>query len=129
MPGSRVGLVADDQRLAGAIQAHLKRNVNPVSVVNYRFETIRHYLWRDIDGLLLMVAANAAECEQIQRLVQEVYLQKLPQVLLISEGDTLPLQTHLDRLDPYVVNRLRWPDDAERLAALVRERLPRGHPI
>src|SRR5262249_6700863 len=42
------------------------------------------------------------------------------------EGDELPAHPALRQLDPYVTQRLRWPDDAARLADLVRDRFGRG---
>jgi DNA-binding NtrC family response regulator len=143
MPGSRLALVADDQRLANVIQAHLKKSLGQ-SAFLCKFEAIREHLRQDTDGLLVLAAASAADAEQVLRLVQEIYLQKLPPVILVVEagdakadngdaghglghGNMLsPASSYLACLDPYVAGRLRWPADASLLVELVKERLGRG---
>jgi DNA-binding NtrC family response regulator len=123
MSGSRVALVADDQHLAGAIQGHLKKVLGQ-GVFQCTLETVRNHLGRDTDGLLLLATGSAAESEAVLRLVQEIYLQKLPPVIMIV-GEGTGAGEHLAGLDPYVARRLRWPDDAGLLPPLLRERVGR----
>jgi transcriptional regulator with PAS, ATPase and Fis domain len=142
MPGSRLALVAEDQRFATLIQAHLKKTLGQ-SAFLCKYEAIRDYLRHDSDGLVLLAATSAADAEQILRLVQEIYLQKLPAVLLVIEttdgnldGELghnplaanllSPASSYLACLDPYVAGRLHWPADAGLLVELVKERLGRG---
>jgi DNA-binding NtrC family response regulator len=123
MTGNRLALVADDPRLAGAIQAHLKKALGQ-AVFLCSLETIHLHLNRDSEGLLLLAAAAPAESERIYRLVQEIYLQKLPPIIMIVEDEGLT-GPDLSTLEPYVARRLRWPEDAADLTSLIRERLGR----
>jgi DNA-binding NtrC family response regulator len=122
--GSRVALVADDRRLAGAIQDHLESHVGEPAF-HCAFEAIREYLARDTDGLLLAAAGSPADCKPIHWLVQDVCLQKLPPVVIILAGDA-PADEQLSPLDPYVARRLRWPADAALLTQMVKDRCGRG---
>jgi DNA-binding NtrC family response regulator len=124
MPGSRLALVADDTRLAGAIQAHLKKILGHPAFL-CPFNTIRDHLGRDTDGLLLIAASSTADGESVTRLVQDISLQKLPPVVLILVGDKT-FETDLAALDPYVTKRLRWPEDASALSHLIKDRFGRG---
>jgi DNA-binding NtrC family response regulator len=123
MSGNRIALAADDQRLAGAIQTHL-RKVFGIGVFQCTLESIRHHLTRDSDGLLLLATATAEESEAVVRLVQEIYIQKLPPVILIV-GAFEEAFDWLVALDPYIAARLAWPDDAGHLVQLIRERIGR----
>jgi two-component system, NtrC family, response regulator HydG len=124
MTGCRLALVAADQRLAGAIQAHLKKALGH-GAFQCTFESIRTHLNRDTDCLLLLATGTPAESEQVLRLVQEIYLQRLPPIIMIAESETLPPVREARSLDHYVARRLRWPDEAQLLVTLVRERLGR----
>jgi DNA-binding NtrC family response regulator len=124
MSGNRLALVAEDQRCASAIQAHLEQTLGQSPLV-CRFDTIREHLGRDTDGLLLLAAVTPNDSDAVLRLVQEIYLQKLPPIILLIEvggsgGGTLAV------LEPYVAERLRWPDEADRLSGWVEARLRRG---
>src|SRR3954470_6789062 len=113
MTRSRLALVADDPRLAGAIQTHLQRALGwqPPAC---GLDAIRAHVTRDSDGILLLAAASPVESERVMRLVQEIYLQKLPPVLMIVEAGTPAPGRGLSGLDPYVACRLRWPEDSSR---------------
>ncbi len=123
MTASRLALVADDARLASSIQSHLQK-IFDREVFWSGLDAIRAHLTRDSDDLLLLVAGSPVESERVLRLVQEIYLQKLPPVLMIIESGASGPGRGLASLDPYVAARLRWPEDASRLATLLRERLP-----
>jgi DNA-binding NtrC family response regulator len=126
MSSQRLALVAEDQRVAAAVQDHLHRSVGQ-SPFLCTFESIRRHLGRDTDGLLLLAAVTRGNAELIVRLVQEIYLLRLPPIILLVQADTLPDGEALAGLDPYIAHRLRWPADAEQLTGLVRERLGRVH--
>jgi DNA-binding NtrC family response regulator len=122
MTASRVALVADDQRLASTIQAHLQRAFGrPVG--QHGWEAIRTQVTRDSDGLLLLLASSPVESERMLRLVQEIYIQKLPPVLILIEAGAAGPGRGLASLGPYVAGRLAWPDEAALLVNLLRERL------
>jgi DNA-binding NtrC family response regulator len=126
MTGTRLALVADDQRLASSVQSHLRHALDQVSFV-CGFGAIRDHLSRDANGVLLLGVATNSEAEQVFRLVQEIYLQKMPPVLVVLEGDALTQDQRLTALDPYVARRLHWPSDAASLTQLLRERAARVH--
>jgi transcriptional regulator with PAS, ATPase and Fis domain len=115
--------------LASAIQTYLQKNLHQQAFL-CKFDTIRNHIGRETDGLLLVASANPAEAEQTLRLVQDIYIQKFPPVIILIEGETLPPRTkELTRLDPYVAGRLRWPEESARLAGMVKERLGRARPF
>jgi two-component system, NtrC family, response regulator HydG len=129
MTGSRLALVADDQRFASTIQVQLRKALGQAALSS-SYGTIRNYLGRETDGVLLLTANSAAEAEQALRLVQEIYLQKLSTMIVVVEGTDLPPDRQLTSLTPYVAQRLRWPDDATTLVQLLRDRLGRvRHPV
>lgn len=122
MSSSRLALVADDQRLATAIQSHVQR-VFGRALPCRGLDAIRSHVTRESDGILLLAAASPVESERVLRLVQEIYLQKLPPVLMIVEAGTPAPGRGLVGLDPYVACRLRWPEEASRLTQLLRDRI------
>jgi two-component system, NtrC family, response regulator HydG len=124
MNGPRLALVADDARLAGAVLAHLEKTLGLV-LWQCSFEGIRKYPAPDADGLLLLASGSVADSEQIHRFVQEVYLQKLPIILLVLEADGGRAGKGLGQLDSYVAKRLHWPRDASLLSQFVGERAAR----
>jgi DNA-binding NtrC family response regulator len=126
MSGSRIALVADDPRLANAIEAHLLKAVGHPAYV-CRFDSIRDKLGPDRDGLLVLAAASTAEAKQLQSLVQEISIQKWPPVILVVAGEAATRSKELESLHAYVTQQLHWPQDASLLAGLVKERLGRGH--
>jgi two-component system response regulator HydG len=126
MSGQRLALVAEDQRVAVAVQEHLQRRLGETPFL-CTFDNIRTHLGRDTDGLLLLAAVTPANAEQIVRLVQEIYLRQLPPIILLVQADTFPDGQGLAGLDPYVAHRLHWPADADQLVGLVEQRLDRRH--
>jgi DNA-binding NtrC family response regulator len=128
MTSSRVAIAADDPRLAGGIQAHLKKALGEAGF-GTTLAGVRAHLTRASDGLLLLAASSPVEAEQVLRLVQEIYLQKLPPVILVLEAGPPGPGRGLSGLDPYVAARLRWPDEADRLVEGVRQRRGHGRPF
>jgi DNA-binding NtrC family response regulator len=122
MTASRLALVADDPRLAGAIQTHVKRAFGR-EAIHRGLDAIRGHITRASNSLLLLAAGTPVESERVLRLVQEIYLQKLPGVLMVIEAGVPAPGRGLASLDPYVADRLRWPEDAARLVSLLRHRL------
>jgi two-component system response regulator HydG len=122
MTACRLALVADDARLASTIQTHVQRGLGR-AIPHHGLDAVRGHVTRESDGILLLAAASPVESERVLRLVQEIYLQKLPPVLMIVEAGTPAPGRGLVGLDPYVACRLRWPDEAARLTQLLRDRL------
>jgi two-component system, NtrC family, response regulator HydG len=125
MPGSRLALVAADQRLAGALQLYFKKSLGE-PLFQCHFDAIRDHLHRDTDGMLLLAVAVPADVEPARRLVQEISLRKLPPIILIVEGDDLGPAEELRRLDAHVAQRLAWPAGAADLLELVQDGAGRG---
>ncbi len=118
-----LALAADDPRLAGSIQTHLRKTLGREAFYA-GLNAVRGHISHESRGLVLLAAATPVESDRVLRLVQEIYLQKLPPVLLILEAGLPSPGRGLASLDPYVASRLRWPEDAERLTGLLRDRLP-----
>ncbi len=122
MTVGRLALVADDARLVASIQAQLEKAFGR-GAPQFGLEAIRSRMPREKGVLLLLAAGSPVESERVLRLVQEIYLQKLPPVLVILESGTPGPGRGLAGLDPYVAGRLRWPDQAGQLVQLLRDRL------
>jgi DNA-binding NtrC family response regulator len=119
MSNSRVALVSNDTDLADSIQTHLKKFLGQ-NVFQCRYASIRTHLGSETDGVLLLTAASSAELEDILRLVREIYIRKLPPILLIIAHEQL---AGLDVVEQYAAYSLRWPHDAMRLTQLIREHM------
>ncbi len=87
------------------------------------YAEVTEQLTCDSDGLLLLAVSNAAEQSAARLLVQQLILQKWPALVVIL--DAVGPAARLNSLDRHVSRRLRWPEDAGRLAVLVKE-LDRG---
>jgi DNA-binding NtrC family response regulator len=121
MSGSRLVLVADDARLASALQLQLRRDLSqPVTPCG--FASVRQQFGREGDGLVLLVVTCPADAEATLRTVQEIYLQRLPVTLYVLDAGAEAREV-LERLDPYVARRLNWPEAAGELTNLLRDRL------
>ena len=125
MNGPRLALIADDQRVAGGLLAHLEQTLGLV-LWQCSFEGIRRYAAPEPDGLFLLASASAADADHVRRLVQEIYLQKLPIVCLVVETEAGRAGRDLAALDAYVARRLLWPAEAALVSQFVaRTRRPR----
>ncbi len=118
----RMALVADDPRLAQAVQGHLRRHLGR-EVFQCGLDDARQHLTPEMEGFLLLAAGAPADADRVLRLVQEIRIQQLPAVLTLLEATPSAPGRGLAGLMPHVSHRLRWPDDAEHLVALLR-RLP-----
>jgi two-component system response regulator HydG len=121
MSNSRIALVSDDSDLAGSIQSHLKKSLGR-RVFQCDFGSVRTHLSQETDGLLLLAAASSAEAESIFQLVREIYIRKLPPVIMIVAGEKVG---PMDELQQYVAQYLHWPLDADRLTQVIRQRIGR----
>jgi DNA-binding NtrC family response regulator len=123
MSSNRIALVTHDQRLACSIQNRLKQDLGQ-QVFQCNFDSIRTHIGPQTDGLLLLATSSAAESEDIVRLVQEIYIRKLPPLIVIVASEEV---TEVRNLQPYVAQYLHWPNDAPRLIQLIHDRLGRVH--
>jgi DNA-binding NtrC family response regulator len=124
MIGSRLALVANDQRLGNVIQAHLIRSLGQAAFT-CTLDAVHTHLHCETGALLLLAAASRSESEKILKLVEEIYIKKLPPIIMIVEETNPEIGKHLQQLDAYVSQRLRWPEDADRLTQAIRERIGR----
>ncbi len=127
MSGSQLVLVADDQRFASSVQMQLKKVLGQ-EALSSTYPSSRAHLAREPGSVLVLAVNSATEADQALRLVQEIYLQKLPTMILILEGPQLPVGRELTVLVPYVAGRFRWPEDAGPMSQLLRDRLGRLRP-
>jgi len=120
MIGSRVALVADNQQEAGNILLALKKVVGPAAF-QCKFDSIRHHLGRDTDGVLVIAVTNSAEAEPLLRLLQEISIQKLEMTVVVVTTNDFPACKELELLAAQITARFRWPHDADALAGMVSE--------
>src|SRR5262245_27070803 len=124
MLGARVALVTEDPRLAQAVSARLRSGLAYPPLLGDS-QSVRAHLSRDADGVLVLAAASSAQAEALVRLVQEVYLRQLPPLLFLVDAGPAEGLPEFRALDPYVSARLRWPDQADDLIRMLRDRLGR----
>ena len=121
MTGSRVALVAEDQRITGLIQGALKKALNP-SIVTCKYDAIRTHLGRDTDGVLLLAASSPAEAEAAYRLLQEICVQKLPVTTVVLAVEGFVLGKDQFSFEQQAHACFRWPEDAAEVVGLARDR-------
>src|SRR5262245_40543753 len=121
MIGSRVALVAEDQRLVSGIQAALKKGAAQIAF-HCKFDTIRNHIGRDTDGVLIVGLTDPAEVETLLRLLQEVSIQSLEMSVVVVTPEEFPACRELDLIESRLAARLSWPADTAALATLVRDR-------
>jgi DNA-binding NtrC family response regulator len=121
MIGSRVALVADDQRLATSVQTTLKKSVGQAAF-HCKLDAIRLHVGRDTDGVLIAAITDPAETDLLLRLLQEVCIQNLDLTVLVLLGPDLPPCRELEQIEQQTGAVLRWPNDADALVERVRER-------
>lgn len=122
MTSSQIALVADDPRLASSVQNLLGKALGR-SIFQTNYALIRGHLVSDQDCLLVLLVGSTPDAEQATRLVQEIYLQRLPQVVLLLETTEAGKLSHLD---PYIRSRRNWPIEADAILHEVRERVMPG---
>ena len=125
MIGNRLALVADEHQLASSIQGQIRKTLGQ-QALSCSHATVRNYLDRDHEGVLVLAITSPAEAEHSLRLVQEVYLQKIATPIVLVEASELPGESRLDHLDNYVARRLRWPQDCQALVQFLLDRLGRA---
>jgi transcriptional regulator with PAS, ATPase and Fis domain len=72
-----------------------------------------------------MAAASIEDAVSVLRLVQEICIQKLPAQLIVVMGEAALNAPEWARIEPFLTARLRWPEGATNLNALLKDRLPR----
>ncbi len=121
-PQRALALVGNDPSLIAAVRHHLQSALgHAIDVVP--FEEARVLLGPENAGLLVLIAGSAEEAAAARALVQEIRLRDLtPRVLLLETEETAG--AGWADLDPYVSNRLSWPEHGRGLVSWVRRHLP-----
>lgn len=119
MAGSLFVLVAEDPRLTVTLQGHLHRALGHL-LPTTSFTDLRQQLGPDTPGLLVLAAATAPTALLAARLVQEIALRQWPVSIVLIEAEAACDGPDLVSCDPYVARRLRWPDQANELTALLK---------
>src|SRR5262245_17757973 len=118
MTGKRLALVADDSRLAQAIQASLEDALGR-SVFHCRSEAVVEQLCPLSDRPLLAAFPSSAPAESLLRLVQALSLQRFSPPILLLEGSARTWEETVGAVSPHVADCLSWPGDAATLVRLV----------
>jgi len=113
----RLTFIADDQRLAAGVLAHLEKG-GETHCVTQKFGDPRDLA--DMDGSLLLLVASPAEVESARPILQEAALRRLPvgTFLLATEGGYLKAQELSGLAGPAYL----WPRDAQLLQQALRSR-------
>jgi two-component system response regulator HydG len=125
MSGSRLALVADDQRLASAIGSHL-RKITGQKPLLATFATIRELLGPETDGSLVLVVSSAVDARAAASLVHEISLQKWPPIIIITTHGEHCRSKDLASIERYVARQISWPEDSVVLADVFEDRMSRG---
>jgi transcriptional regulator with PAS, ATPase and Fis domain len=116
MSGNVLLMVAEDQRLAEALQAQLQPfSDQPAFICS--FGTVRDYLGPDVAGLVLAAATGPADFPKVRHLVQELHLRQWPARVLLMETPGTTRRNDLVALDPYLAGRFAWPERAPALVS------------
>ena len=124
----RLILVAQDFRLAAAVQAHLQKAIQLAAPV-VRFEDVPHLLTPEADGDLLLIASDPLDATAIETVVREARVQHLPAGLSVLETDAARFSGRLDALNPYLAHRFLWPHQPRELTAWAQRALSPGTPF
>ncbi|QJW93364.1 sigma-54 interaction domain-containing protein [Frigoriglobus tundricola] len=124
----RLVLVAQDQRLAIAVQGHLQKAIQLTAPV-VRFEDVPGLLTPETDGDLLFVAGDPTDAHQIEAVVRETKVQHLPAGLSVLETEAVRTSGRLDPLAPYLAHRFVWPHQPRELTAWAQHALSPGAPF
>ena len=120
MADSCVILVGDDGPLISEVRSLLEQQIG-FRVLTSEFDTVHSYLDRDSDGLLVVVLQNGQDVSAFVRLVRDVSLQQFPVGMILTEEQPCDV-SDLGSVRLYLESRLKWPDELERLARLVKSR-------
>jgi DNA-binding NtrC family response regulator len=127
MAGSCVALVTPHEDLAAEVRKYLQQRLG-LAVLTGTFETVGNYLSQDTDGLLLAGVADPADQRALAHLIQDIALQELLSPVVVIEREAIAGTVPLS-LSPYLVGRVLWPTEADKLTALVKARERCGFPF
>ncbi len=121
MTGKRLILLADDPRLAQAVQSHLREHLGCPGQL-YRSEALHEQVLTPGEGPLLVAPSGPG---QLLPLVQSLSLQRFPRPLVLLDGPADAFDDLVGAVAPYVAGCLNWPEDAAALVKQLREQCPR----
>jgi DNA-binding NtrC family response regulator len=114
-------LGSSDRHLASALQALLHKRLGKAPFA-WPLESVRGHLGPGSSGVLVLIAANPAQAQQVVRLVQAIRLQQWPLQIVVAESAGV-IDSPLPGLDPHVAGRFRVPEQAVSLADHVQQAL------
>lgn len=119
MPVLRPTLVASDAVLADEVQSAAEA-ASCSRLRRLAFSDCRQHIAWQKPGLLVLVAANAADWQSVTSIVFEKALRRSPLTVVIAYAAGQADGAALSRLAPLTVGRVSWPDGASQLRDLVR---------
>ena len=129
IPPRRLVLVANDARLAAAVQAHFQRALQLVPPV-VRFEDVANLVAPETDGDLLLLASGPADAAAVEQVVREAKVQLSPAGLAVLEAEAVAGKRVFDHLGPYLTGRWAWPHQSRELTLwAARAQAPGGAPF
>ncbi|MDB5308233.1 MAG: Limonene hydroxylase [Gemmataceae bacterium] len=126
LPPRRLVLVANEPKLALAVQTHLQKALQLTAPV-VRFDEVSNLLAPETDGDLLLIASDPADVVAVENVVRESKVQMAPAGLAVLEAESVAGLRPLDHLAPYLTGRFVWPHLARDLTMWARRALsPNG---
>jgi two-component system, NtrC family, response regulator HydG len=124
MLGSHLVLVTANQDNLQPVVSHLSKPLRE-SALLCSYDSVRNYVGPKPPGVLLLAVASDKDVGSMVHLVQQIHLQQWPwKIVIIQFSQTLE-RNDFSCIDPLVVARLNWPDQACSLPSLVQEGLGR----
>lgn len=127
MSGSNYLLVASDARLASTVHAAVFQGMDEAPTL-HAYSDVRAHLGPETTQVLLLVSATPNDASQALRLVQEIVLRGWPVTVVSLEANEDGIYDDLEKLDPYVANRLHWPEQKAALIHFLRGLKPPSIP-
>ena len=124
----RLVLVAGDPRHALTLQDQLHRSFQVTAPV-VRFEEVQHILTPETDGDLFLFALEPSDVADVETIVRESRIQRMPVSFALIESEQVRNQRLLDHLTPHVAARWVWPNHSREMIHHARRALEPGTPF
>ena len=121
----RLLLVGTDHRFSQTVQTHLHKTFLLTAPV-VRAEDLPELVTRETDGVLLFLAADPTDPDQIETVVRDLRLQQLPPKLAVLESEEFASSRKLDTSAMHLDARFAFPDQLRDLNAWVRRSVTPG---
>jgi DNA-binding NtrC family response regulator len=124
----RLILVGTNHNFSLTVQTHFHKTFLLTAPV-LRTEDLAGLVTRETDGVLLVLAAEAADVDRIEALVRELRLQQFSAQIGVLEAEGFPAARRLDALAPHLDARFSWPEQLRDVNAWVRKVVTPGQPF